>query len=67
MKLREKFSIIGAGYQDAREGKPYKRAPGPEPPELPKEALPVEWQCYFDGWDSGIQDAVAQTLREVAM
>jgi len=68
MTTREKCRGIVRGYADARESVEigrealYKRAPGPEPPELPRENMSEEWQLYLEGWDSGIADNVQDAI-----
>ena len=51
------------GYADAQEHTIYKRAPGPEPPELPLEYLSDDWQAYFEGIQAACNDTMATALR----
>ncbi len=62
LKGKEAMAYVLRGYKDAQEGEPYKRAPGDEPPELPLDMMPQEWQLYFDGWDTGIAEGVSGTF-----
>lgn len=60
MKYRD---WVLCGYKDAQEKEPYKRSPSPNPPELPNEYLPEEWQAYFEGWNAGVKDGAARIMR----
>jgi len=56
---------IYQGYQDAREGTPYKRIPDypVEVLKAPEEALPEDVKAYWEGWNAGVQDNARDALE----
>lgn len=64
MKLKEKCKWIIAGAIDARKRTLLEHAPLPESEMYQaKETMPESARCYWEGWDSGVQDNVRDILN----
>ena len=69
MTTQERVNWSMRGYADAQERDPYKRAPAHSRgeyggPNMPDEVMPGDWARYMDGWNAGIRDKAANTMRK---
>ncbi len=64
MELKQRVKWIMAGYYDAIERIPYKRAPDhpEEVLQLCQEQAPLEVGLYWEGWNAGVNDVARQMI-----